>query len=327
MSARVPKETSLHSTNKIHKNQKGNKRLALPQGNMTRDWKERYLHHYKKLFFIPLTLVILALAFLTYNVLTTGDIVEKDVSLKGGTTATIYTSEEFPDLENQLHATFPEGDFHVRTLREFGSENPLGIVIEVSTVNATDLKLGLEEITGITLTPENYSLEFIGATLGESFYRQMLVALLLAFIFMGIVVFIAFRVPVPSCAVIFAAFGNMVCTLALFPLLGIQLSTAGIAALLLLVGYSVDTDILLTTRMLRQHEGTIVDRLISSMKTGLTMTAAAIAALGIGYLFSGSQVLQEMFLIIIIGLVFDIVMTYGMNAGLLTWYLRRREVA
>lgn len=295
-------------------------------GGMLEDYQAWYYKHYKKLFIIPLLIVFLALASLVYTYSTTGDIVEKDVSLKGGTTATIYTSESFPDLETQLLETFPEGDFSVRSIEEFGSDQALGVTIEVSTVDVELLEPALEEITGLSLNEENYSVEFIGGSLGDSFYKQMAIALLLAYLFMAIVVFVTFRIPVPSLAVIFAAFVDMICTLALFPFFGIKLSTAGIAALLLLVGYSVDTDILLTTRLLRRHEGTLYLRLLDSMKTGLTMTAAALAALGVGYFFSTSYVLQQMFLIIIIGLLFDVIMTYGLNAGLLIWYLRKKKV-
>ncbi|MDP3727974.1 MAG: protein translocase subunit SecF [bacterium] len=288
--------------------------------------QELYYTHYKKLFFVPLLIVILALGVLVYNYQSTGDIVAKDVSLKGGTTATIYSSEAFLDLKEKLLEKFPDGDFTVRSIEKFGSDTSLGVTIEVSNVDADTLEPVLEEITGFELNEENYSVEFVGGSLGASFYKQMAIALLLAYIFMAIVVFITFRVPVPSFAVIFAAFANMVCTLAVLPLFGIKLSTAGIAALLLLIGYSVDTDILLTTRLLRRHDGTLFERLIDSMKTGLTMTAAAFVALGVGYLFSSSYVLQQMFLIILIGLVFDVIMTYGMNAGLLIWYLRKKKV-
>ena len=293
---------------------------------MKENLQRLYYQHYKKLFFVPLLILIFALVMLVYNYQTTGDIVAKDVSLKGGTTATIYTSQSFPDLEEKLLEKFPEGDFSIRTLEEFGSDVPLGLTVEVSTVDAGTLEQALEEITGLDLSSDNYSVEFIGGSLGESFYAQMTIALLFAYLFMGIVVFITFRIPIPSLAVIFAAFSDMICTLALFPFFGIKLSTAGIAALLLLVGYSVDTDILLTTRLLRRHDGSMFERLLDSMKTGLTMTVAAIAALGVGYFFSTSYVLQQMFLIIIVGLLFDIIMTYGMNAGLLVWYLRKRKV-
>ncbi len=286
-----------------------------------------YTEHYKKLFVLPLVLILLSIGILAYNYTTTGDIIDKDVSLRGGTTATIYTPQQYPNLEQQLTERFPEGDFFVRELTEFGTEVPIGIVVEGSNTEPEELQVALEELTGLTLSSDNYSVEFVGASLGESFYKQMVFAILLAFIFMAIVVFIAFRVPIPSLMVVAAAFGDMLCTLAVISLFDIQLSTAGIAAILLLNGYSVDTDILLTTRVLKKGaEGALFERLFNAMRTGLTMTATTIAALGLGYFVATSLVLKQMFLIIIIGLVFDVIMTYCFNAGLLIWYMKRRNL-
>ncbi|HLC22790.1 MAG TPA: hypothetical protein VJJ79_03385 [Candidatus Nanoarchaeia archaeon] len=287
--------------------------------------KGLYSTHYKKLFFLPLVLLLLGIIILANNYLTNGDIIDKDVSLKGGTIATIYTSQEFSTLQEQLAVQFPGKEFVVQYLTEFSTGVSLGVVVEVSDIEPDALHAALEEITGLALTPENYSVEFIGGSLGESFYQQMLVAILFAFLFMAIVVFVTFRSPVPSFAVVFAAFADMVCTVAFLSLFGMQFSTAGIAAVLLLVGYSIDTDILLTTNMLRRNEAGLFEGVYRSMKTGLTMTAAAFAVMGVGYFVSSSLVIKQMFLIIIVGLCFDVIMTYGMNAGLLFWYLKKKR--
>ncbi len=276
---------------------------------------------------MPLILVILALAVLVFNWNTTGDFIDKDVSLTGGTTATIYTTDLFPDLEDSLTELFPNSDFFVRTLDEFGSDDQVGIVVEVADVDALDLEAALESILGFELNENNFSVEFVGSSLGESFYRQMLLAILLSFLFMALVVFITFRMAVPSAVVVFAAFADMVCTIAVLSLFNVKLSTAGIAAILLLIGYSIDTDILLTTKILKRKEGSIFDRLYSSMQTGLTMTATTVVALSVAYVASTSLVLQQMFMIIIIGLFFDVIMTYSMNAGVLVWYAKRRRRA
>ena len=109
-------------------------------------------------------------------------------------------------------------------------------------------------------------------------------------------------------------------------LFDIKLSTAGIAAILLLIGYSIDTDILLTTKLLKRRDGSIFERLYESMKTGLTMTTTTIVALTIAYFVATSLVLKQMFLIIVVGLLFDVIMTYAMNAGLLVWYAKKRRL-
>ena len=148
----------------------------------------------------------------------------------------------------------------------------------------------------------------------------------IAFILMGIVVFIAFRIWVPSLAVILSAFSDIIITLAIVNLIGISISIAGLAAFLLVIGYSVDTDILMTTKVLKRREGgTTIERLFDSAKTGLTMSVTTFVALTVGYLVTSSVVLKEMFSIILIALIVDVVSTYLMNAGILMWYKKQNE--
>ena len=113
-------------------------------------------------------------------------------------------------------------------------------------------------------------------------------------------------------------------------LFGIPLSLASVGALLMLIGYSVDTDILLTTRVLKRREGTINERAIDAMKTGFTMAAAAIGSmvalyLVVVYLMPYAQVLGEIAAVLIIGLVADVMVTWLMNLGILRWYMEGRR--
>jgi preprotein translocase subunit SecF len=118
---------------------------------------------------------------------------------------------------------------------------------------------------------------------------------------------------------------DIVIPVAITLLFNIKISAAGISALLMLIGYSIDTDILLTTRVLKRKEGRIWERMISSAKTGLTMTLTAIVALSSGYFITSSLVIKEMFFIIIFGLIADIPSTWLMNAGILKWYVGKKE--
>ena len=92
------------------------------------------------------------------------------------------------------------------------------------------------------------------------------------------VIFIIFKTAVPSLAVIISAFANILMTLVTFNLLGMKMSSAGIVAFLMLIGYSVDTDVLLTTRLIKRKEGTLNKRIIGAMKTGMTMTLTSFFA-------------------------------------------------
>jgi len=268
-------------------------------------------------------MIVVSFIFLITTYTQTGDLIDKDVSLSGGMTLTLYTEQTIDQvkLENSLKQDFSE--ISIRKLSEFGTNKEIGVVIETPEINEESIKLRITEATGIILTEENLSIEVVGSSLGDSFYSQMMKALIFAFIFMSLTILITFRKIVPSLAVVIVALGDLTITLSILNLMGMKLSSAGIAALLLLVGYSIDTDVLLTTRVLKNREGTIWEGVLSSMKTGLTMTITTISALGAAYLVSTSLVLKQMFAIIIIGLLIDVILTYMLNAPMLSLYAKK----
>ena len=285
---------------------------------------ETYVKKQKKLVYIPI-IILLASLFLLYNQYqTTGDLINKDVSLKGGISATLYTEETVENLEQKLFEALNK-ELIVRNIKEFGTEKQIGVTIESSEIEEDELREELENIFNIELTQQNFSVEKTSSILGESFYKQMLIAILIAFLLMAIVVFITYRSLIPSLAIVFAAFFDMVVTIAVINLLGMTISTVGIAAIILLMGYSIDTDVLLTTKVLKRKEGTVRERVVDSMKTGLTMTITTIIALSVAYFLSASYTLQQMFLIIIIGLFVDLISTYMMNSNILLWYVKKKK--
>jgi preprotein translocase subunit SecF len=131
---------------------------------------------------------------------------------------------------------------------------------------------------------------------------------------------------VPSIAVISAAFLDILFTLVVIDILGIKLSSAGIVALLMLVGYSVDTDILLTTRVLRRKQESVNSSIFGAFKTGMTMTLTSIIAVAIALfiVYRFGTVLNQIFSIICIGLGFDILNTWVTNASLIKWFVEKK---
>jgi len=149
--------------------------------------------------------------------------------------------------------------------------------------------------------------------------------MIIAFVLMSIVVFLFFKTFMPSTAVIVCAISDIIETLAIFNLTGIKLTTAGVAAFLMLIGYSVDTDMLLTTRVLKRREGTMMSRIYSAIGTGMTMTLTTIVAVVVALVFIKSDVIRQIMTIILIGLLLDIVNTWIQNVGIVRMYIERRE--
>ena len=287
----------------------------------SKNWHDK---NYKKLLLIPAILIVLSIVYLFMFSAQTGDFIRKDISLTGGTSITIYDQISPQELTDALSDRLL--DLTTREIYEITTGKQKAIIIE-TTEGIDEAKAALEEYLGYELTGDNSSIEFTGSILSESFYKQLLIAILVAFVFMAIVVFILFRTAIPSVAVIISAFADILMTLVVFDIFGMKMSTAGIVAFLMLIGYSVDTDILLTTRMLKRHEGSLNKRIFDAMKTGLTMTLTSFFAFGVALFVvkSFSVVLTQIFSILVIGLAFDILNTWITNVGILKWYMESKK--
>ncbi|HJX50280.1 MAG TPA: protein translocase subunit SecF [Candidatus Nanoarchaeia archaeon] len=287
-------------------------------------YKKLYDKYYKVLLLIPVALMILSLGYIGYFYSQNGDFIYKDISLTGGTSVTLYEQISPSQIKQDLSGNLT--DLNTRAIYDIITREQKAIILETK-LDGDSTKQVLENYLGYNLTSENSSFEFTGSSLSASFYNQLLVAVLIAFVFMAIVVFIIFRTLAPSAAVIASAFADIVMTLAVANLLGMRMSTAGIVAFLMLIGYSVDTDILLTTRILKRQEGSVNERLFGAFKTGMTMTLTSLFAVSFALVIvmSFSVVLTQIFTILVIGLIFDLVNTWITNVSILKWYVERRK--
>lgn len=283
-----------------------------------------YETQYKKLVLLPIILLILAFVVLGINIATTGDFIDRAVSLKGGLTLTI-PSEVFIDvieLESFLNSQFPQLDIGVRELSDFGVQSGVIIESDITPEKRDSFILAVEDKLG--LDSESFSIEEIGSSLGESFFKQTMIAVLLAFVFMALVVFWYFRTFVISGSVVLAAFSDIIITLAVVDIFGMKIGAAGVAAFLMLIGYSVDTNILLSTRVLKRTEGTIINRIYGAMKTGLTMSLTTIVALTVALIATDSEVIKQIMTILLVGLFVDIINTWIQNVTIIRYYLEKK---
>ncbi|MBW2997270.1 protein translocase subunit SecF [Candidatus Woesearchaeota archaeon] len=283
---------------------------------------EFYEQKYKKTMWFTIFLLVISLIIIGVYTAVNGEFIPRGVSLKGGVTITVPYEERFDteELQGSLRNAFPDASVSVRAMTSAGER--IGFIVDASDV---DPELLLKEIKSQVGEIEKFSLETMGSALGEAFFKQILIAILIAFVLMSIVVFLSFKTFVPSFAVILSAVSDIAMTIAVIDLFGIRIETAGIAALLMIIGYSVDTDILLTTRVLKRTEGTVFNRVISAMKTGLTMTVTSIAAVTVAFIFTQSETLKQIMLILLIGLIFDLLNTWIQNVGILRLYMERKS--
>ncbi|MBU1136574.1 MAG: protein translocase subunit SecF [Nanoarchaeota archaeon] len=287
-----------------------------------KNWHDKY---YKILLVIPAILLLISLISLFIFYQKTGDIINRDVSLKGGTSITVFSQTNLDELKVFLSEKFQ--DFNVREISNLKTGQQEAFIVEVSD-EPENVKKVLEDYLGFNLNEKNSTIEFTGSSMGQGFYKQLRTAIIIAFILMSLVVFFIFRTFVPSLAVILSALADICMSLALVNFLGIKLSAAGIIAFLMLIGYSVDSDILLTTRILKRKENSLNSRIFEAFKTGLTMTLTSLVAVSISLIIviSFSNTLSQIFTILVIGLSFDLINTWIANLGILKWYAEKRGI-
>lgn len=175
---------------------------------------------------------------------------------------------------------------------------------------------------------EEISIEEISASLSSKFIEKVGGVVLISTLLVIVVVFLIYRTVVPSFAVLAGAGTDILIALGAMGFFGIPLTLASFAALLMLVGFALDTSILLTMRVIKRKEGTAVERAFDATKTGFTMGLAAIVAFSSLYVLSYIThigVYYEISAVALCGLVADMFATWGINAVIILDYAKKKE--
>ncbi len=175
------------------------------------------------------------------------------------------------------------------------------------------------------VSAESFKFQTVTPSLSESFIEKAKGAAIASAVISIIIVFFIFRNIGPSIAVIIGAASDIITSLGGMALFGIPLTLPSFAALLMLVGYSLDTDILLTTRVLKR-KGDVRENAFEAMKTGLTMTSTGLLSFTVLYITSHIlriSLYNQIASVALIGLVGDIFTTWGINAVLLMHFAKK----
>ncbi len=270
----------------------------------------------KQLISLPLTLLLISLLILGGWYLSTGLPVNPGIEFTGGTEITLISEGGI----DPIYSTF---EWPIDSIRPIATQANAYIV----TFQSSTVQPGQLELVSINAGFDVLAVQSTSPSFGAESQKLALFGLAMAFTGMAIVVFFLFRKLIPSVAVVLSALGDIVIPLAIMNLLGIQLSLGTVAALLMLIGYSVDSDILLTNHILKR-KGDFYESTYNAMRTGLTMTFTSLSAIVVmtiaSFLF-GVDLLTSIGVVLIFGLVVDLLNTYLLNFSLLRWYVEGQQ--
>lgn len=280
-----------------------------------------YKKNYKKLIIIPVIMFILAIFSIIQTVSHEGTPIYRDVTLKGGLSAIINTNSVIAtsEFESALKQNFKDNSFSMSELNDQGKR--VGFIVDTD-LKEEDLINFIEKYFKETFTiGDNYSSNFISPTLSNSFFIQAIYILLISFFTMSVIIFLYFRKLVPSGAVVLSGIFDIIITIGILDYMNFKISIAGIGALLMIIGYSIDTDVLLTNRLIKEKGDNYFEKAFDAFKTGTVMSSTTLIA-GIAALFiTNSAIIYEISLILVIGLLVDFVSTWIQNTSLLLWWL------
>ncbi|MFP4175550.1 MAG: protein translocase subunit SecF [Halobacteriales archaeon] len=273
----------------------------------------------KKLLAVPFAILGLALAVLLVTYLLTGAPVGLGFEFTGGVNIQTQTDASVAQVEQDFSTIdgLPEPT-NVRSI----SDGALVTFQPLTDGEMSDLR---------DFRDANYpdaSVESVSPSHGTSLLYQSMGAIAFAFVLMSVVIFAFFRTFVPSLGIILSATSDMLVPIGVMTLLGIDVSLGTIPAILLIIGYSIDSDILLTRNTLSGRRNKFYENVRTAMKTGVTMTTTSMAAMAVmavsAHLFS-IFILRNIGIILFFGLGMDLINTYMMNIAILRWYVLDRR--
>ncbi|MEG2017136.1 MAG: protein translocase subunit SecF [Clostridium sp.] len=192
-------------------------------------------------FSISLVLILIGVGFMMFKGLNYG------IDFKGGTQITVQMKQDFVKGDvDKIIDEFAAGKYSSKVIND-GEE--LEIVIQEGILDETQVSSLIEKITEkYSLEEGSYQMETIGATVGKELQNNAIVVVIAASIAMLIYISIRFEFSFAMAAII-ALIHDILITLAVYAVVGIQINTPFIAAMLTIVGYSINDTIVVFDRI------------------------------------------------------------------------------
>ncbi len=266
-----------------------------------RGYKVDILGKRKIWYTISITVIVIGLLFLLINGLNLG------IDFNGGTLMEFsftenVTSEEVRDVLERI------GVAEDSKIQQSESAGEHGVIIRAKTLESEEIVTVDNAIRDEFDSAEMLRTEMVGPTIGRELRINALLAMIAASI--AIVAYISFRFEFRFAAVsIITLMHDVLITIGIFAILGREVNTPFVAALLTIVGYSINDTIVIFDRIrenmklmhkvpfIKQANSAVVDTLPRSINTSITTLITILAI----YFFGGASI-QTFMLALFIGM-------------------------
>ena len=259
---------------------------------------------YKLFNVISLCLVVISISLLFFKGLNFG------VDFKGGTLIELRANDKTINVTT-LRDSFGKmnlGDFNVK---KFGNENDFLIKIEKKDTSANAIEIIKKELTSSIGGSFNFRrVENVGPKVSAELLKSGIIAIMLSLFAMLFYIWIRFEWQF-SLGAILALFHDVIITLGLFSLFSLEINLSIVAAVLTIVGYSMNDTVVIYDRVrenLRKFSDIKIFELTNisineTLSRTIITSVTTLLALGSIYLFGG-EILKGFSLAMIMGVVF-----------------------
>ena len=259
---------------------------------------------YKLFNLISLSLVVLSVLLLFFKGLNFG------VDFKGGTLIELRSNDKNINVTS-LRQSFNKmnlGDFNVK---KFGNENDFLIKIEKKDTSANAIEIIKKDLTSSLGDSFNFRrVENVGPKVSSELLKSGIIAIALSLAAMLFYIWIRFEWQF-SLGAILALFHDVIITLGLFSLFSLEINLSIVAAVLTIVGYSMNDTVVIYDRVrenlrkfsdIKIYELTNISINETLSRTIITSATTLLALVSI-YLFGG-EILKGFSLAMIMGVIF-----------------------
>ena len=259
---------------------------------------------YKLFNLISLSLVIISILLLVFKGLNFG------VDFKGGTLIELRSNDKSINVSS-LRSSFSKmnlGDFNVK---KFGNENDFLIKIEKKDTSANAIEIIKKELTSSIGGSFNFRrVENVGPKVSAELLKSGVIAIALSLAAMLFYIWLRFEWQF-SLGAILALFHDVIITLGFFSLFYLEINLSIVAAVLTIVGYSMNDTVVIYDRVrenlkkfsdIKIFELTNISINETLSRTIITSVTTLLALVSI-YLFGG-EILKGFSLAMIMGVVF-----------------------
>jgi len=259
---------------------------------------------YKSFSIISTLLVAISIILLSFKGLNFG------IDFKGGTLIELRTQDNQTNVAT-LRGVFSKMNLGDVNIKKFGQDNDYLIKIEKKDTSSNIIELIKEDLTNSI--GENFTfrrVENVGPKVSSELLKSGITAILLSLAAMLFYIWIRFEWQF-SLGAIIALFHDVLITLGLFSLLNLEINLSIVAAVLTIVGYSMNDTVVIFDRVrenLRKYSDIKIFDLTNKSinetlsRTLITSITTLLALLSI-YLFGG-EILKGFSLAMIFGVIF-----------------------